>query len=128
MILDDYNSNLYLDNKVIHLTNSQVKLLIFLISNANRKIAMKNICSFLKYTKCKVNYIISTLNKKMFPYAKIEAKRKFGYYLVVKSPEKFLLWKEDFFKTHKEEALLLKLYLQKEILEKNIKTLEKKII
>ena len=135
MILDDFNSNLYFNNKIIHLTKLENRLMDFLIKNYNKKTNLNNIISYIfcvnenyKYYLQSTRNIIHRMNLKLKPYAKIDVIYAKGYYLKIEPSLKFLRWKEKFFKTHKREALLLKLYKKKEKIEKIIKRLEKNII
>lgn len=128
MILDDYNSKLYLNNKVIDLKEHERDLLSYFIKNKKRNIFFNEIIRKFFYSETLVYTTIRALNKKMYPYAKIEARYKLGYILKIAEINGFANWKRNFLKEHKNTYSLLKLYDKKEKIEKDIKTLEKNII
>lgn len=133
MILDDINYDLYFHNEKIELTRFEATILLCLIKNRDRRIKLEEFInyiygenSFTNVYKDSFQSTIYRLNQKMYPYAKIVAKPRMGYYLK-ESKYYFDKWKNVFFDTHKEEKELIKLYKKREILEKSIKTLEKSL-
>ena len=145
MILDDNNNKLYICDfkEIIKLNKIETKLLYFFIINKEKKNTLLDIMNYLYGTNENFNsyfYIIRNiiykLNLKLKDYnIRIAARNKVGYYIDQKESVNFLLFKKQFFNTHTEERLLLDLYSKRdeatkflEELEKNIETLEKKII
>ena len=127
MILDDYNSNLYLGNKIIHLTETENKLLAFFLKNKNRAIPLEEISSNVFLSTSATYALIRKINNIIMPYSGIYVRHKRGYVLNTKPYKGFFIWKKQFIQTHKDTYTLLKLYKQRENLEKKIKILEKNL-